>query len=73
MIDDAGTVVFRATNRGPDAHELIVTRVRNRKLLLRSDGLTVSEEIDYRGPLTNIGDNRAELAEGVAFLRRFVV
>src|SRR5205823_5382321 len=40
----AGTVVFRATNRGPDAHELIVTRVRNRKLLLRSDGLTVSEE-----------------------------
>jgi sugar phosphate isomerase/epimerase len=31
------------------------------------------EEIDYRGPLTVVGDNRAELAEGVAFLRRFVV
>jgi L-ribulose-5-phosphate 3-epimerase len=31
------------------------------------------EEIDYHGPLTVVGDNRAELAEGVAFLRRFVV
>src|SRR5207245_9578609 len=40
----AGTVVFRATNRGPDSHELIVTRVRDRKLPLRSDGLTLSEE-----------------------------
>jgi uncharacterized cupredoxin-like copper-binding protein len=40
----AGTVVFRATNHGPDAHELIVARVRNRKLPLRSDGLTLSEE-----------------------------
>jgi uncharacterized cupredoxin-like copper-binding protein len=39
-----GSVVFRATNRGPDAHELIVVRVRDRKLPLRSDGLTVSEE-----------------------------
>jgi len=40
----AGTVVFRATNHGPDEHELIVARVRNRKLPLRSDGLTLSEE-----------------------------
>jgi uncharacterized cupredoxin-like copper-binding protein len=39
-----GAVVFRATNRGPDAHELIIVRVRDRKLPLRSDGLTVSEE-----------------------------
>jgi sugar phosphate isomerase/epimerase len=30
------------------------------------------EEIEYRGPLTVAGDNRAEVAEGVAFLRRFV-
>jgi uncharacterized cupredoxin-like copper-binding protein len=39
-----GSVVFRATNRGPDAHELIIARVRDAKLPLRSDGLTVSEE-----------------------------
>jgi sugar phosphate isomerase/epimerase len=30
------------------------------------------EEIDYRGPLTVLADNRVELAPGVAFLRRFV-
>jgi L-ribulose-5-phosphate 3-epimerase len=30
------------------------------------------EEIEYRGPLTVLGDDRAELAAGVAFLRRFV-
>jgi uncharacterized cupredoxin-like copper-binding protein len=40
----AGDVVFRDTNRGPDQHELIVARVRDPKLPLRSDGLTVSEE-----------------------------
>jgi L-ribulose-5-phosphate 3-epimerase len=31
------------------------------------------EEIEYRGPLTVLGNDRAELAQGVAFLRRFVV
>jgi uncharacterized cupredoxin-like copper-binding protein len=41
---EAGDVVFRDTNRGPDQHELIVARVREPKLPLRSDGLTVSEE-----------------------------
>jgi len=41
----AGNVVIRATNRGPDQHELIIARVRDpKKLPLRSDGLTVSEE-----------------------------
>ena len=40
----AGTVVFRATNRGPDAHELIIARVHRVQLPLRTDGLTVSEE-----------------------------
>ncbi len=30
------------------------------------------EEIEYRGPVTVLGDSAAELAEGVAFLRRFV-
>lgn len=41
---DPGTVVFRATNHGPDAHELIVARVQARQLPLRSDGLTVDED-----------------------------
>jgi uncharacterized cupredoxin-like copper-binding protein len=40
----AGSVVFRDTNRGPDKHELIVAHVGDPKLPLRSDGLTVSEE-----------------------------
>jgi sugar phosphate isomerase/epimerase len=30
------------------------------------------EEIEYRGVLTVLGDGRAEIAAGVAFLRRFV-
>ncbi len=38
-----GTVVFRVTNHGPDAHELIVIRDAAR-LALRSDGITVNEE-----------------------------
>jgi uncharacterized cupredoxin-like copper-binding protein len=44
----AGDVVFRDENHGPDAHELIVARApgasRVVHLPLRSDGLTVSEE-----------------------------
>jgi uncharacterized cupredoxin-like copper-binding protein len=39
-----GEVVFHALNRGPDEHELIVVRARDPKLMLRSDGMTVSEE-----------------------------
>jgi sugar phosphate isomerase/epimerase len=31
------------------------------------------EEIEYRGYLTVLGDDRAELAGGVSFLKRFVV
>jgi len=31
------------------------------------------EEIEYRSHLTILGDDRAELADGAAFLRRFVV
>jgi sugar phosphate isomerase/epimerase len=30
------------------------------------------EEIEYHGPVTVLGDSAAELASGVAFLRRFV-
>jgi uncharacterized cupredoxin-like copper-binding protein len=41
---EAGDVVLRATNRGPDQHELIVARVGDAKLPLRSDGLTVDED-----------------------------
>jgi uncharacterized cupredoxin-like copper-binding protein len=41
---EAGDVVFRATNHGPDQHELIVARVGDPTLPLRSDGLTVDEE-----------------------------
>jgi uncharacterized cupredoxin-like copper-binding protein len=40
----AGDVVLRAINRGPDQHELIVARVRDPNLPLRSDGLTVDED-----------------------------
>jgi uncharacterized cupredoxin-like copper-binding protein len=39
-----GTVVFRDVNLGPDDHELIVARVHAKRLPMRSDGLTVSEE-----------------------------
>jgi uncharacterized cupredoxin-like copper-binding protein len=44
---EAGDVVFRDDNHGPDAHELIVARTPGSPgihLPFRSDGLTVSEE-----------------------------
>lgn len=44
---DAGDVVFRDHNHGPDAHEMIVVRVPAKsglRLPFRSDGLTVNEE-----------------------------
>jgi uncharacterized cupredoxin-like copper-binding protein len=40
----AGRVNLSVTNRGPDAHELIVVRTGSRQLPLRSDGLTVDED-----------------------------
>jgi uncharacterized cupredoxin-like copper-binding protein len=40
----AGEVNLSVTNRGPDAHELIVVRKRAGQLPIRSDGLTVDEE-----------------------------
>ena len=40
---EAGPVIFRADNKGPDAHELIVIR-DNGRLPLRADGMTVNEE-----------------------------
>ena len=39
----AGTVAIEVSNRGPDAHELIVVR-DDGGLPLRSDGITVDEE-----------------------------
>lgn len=47
----AGSIVLRATNDGPDAHELIVVRSRDGRLPLRSDGLTVNEEALERSTL----------------------
>jgi uncharacterized cupredoxin-like copper-binding protein len=41
---DAGDVVFRDHNAGPDAHELIVIRSDGGRLRLRADGMTVDEE-----------------------------
>ena len=40
----SGKVNLAVTNRGPDAHELIVVRQSNGRLPLRPDGLTVNEE-----------------------------
>jgi hypothetical protein len=40
----AGEVNLSVTNRGPDAHELIVVRKDARQLPIRSDGLTINEE-----------------------------
>jgi uncharacterized cupredoxin-like copper-binding protein len=40
----AGKVNLAVTNRGPDAHELIVVRQSAGRLPLRPDGLTINEE-----------------------------
>jgi uncharacterized cupredoxin-like copper-binding protein len=40
----AGRLTLAVTNRGPDAHELIVVRKPVGPLPLRRDGLTVNEE-----------------------------
>lgn len=40
----AGNIVLHVSNRGPDAHELIIVRTRTGRLPLRGDGLTVDEE-----------------------------
>src|SRR5437764_1180560 len=40
----AGDVRFVVHNTGPDDHELIVVRARQRSLPLRSDGVTVNEQ-----------------------------
>jgi uncharacterized cupredoxin-like copper-binding protein len=43
-VAQAGTIDFHVENHGPDAHELLIARVTNGRLPLRSDGLTVNEE-----------------------------
>jgi uncharacterized cupredoxin-like copper-binding protein len=40
----AGKTVFRVSNKGPDAHELIVVRLGDRPMPMRADGMTVDEE-----------------------------
>jgi uncharacterized cupredoxin-like copper-binding protein len=41
---NAGDVVLRVRNRGPDAHELLVIRLGPKGLPFRGDGLTVDED-----------------------------
>jgi uncharacterized cupredoxin-like copper-binding protein len=41
----AGDVMFRVHNEGPDAHEFLVVRAGDEKLPMRTDGLTVNEEV----------------------------
>jgi uncharacterized cupredoxin-like copper-binding protein len=40
----AGLVRLQLSNKGPDAHELIMVRASHGRLPLRTDGLTVDEE-----------------------------
>src|SRR5690242_19389724 len=40
----AGTVRVAVHNNGPDDHEFIVVRLHGKRLPLRNDGLTVSED-----------------------------
>ena len=40
----SGDLLLSVHNRGPDAHELIVVRVRGSRLPFRRDGTTLSEE-----------------------------
>jgi uncharacterized cupredoxin-like copper-binding protein len=40
----AGDVIFRVHNEGPDDHEFIVVRLGQRPIPLRADGMTVNEE-----------------------------
>ncbi len=55
----AGTVVIRARNHGPDAHELIVVRAPSGLLPLRSDGLTVNEEALARSSVGTLEPGQA--------------
>jgi uncharacterized cupredoxin-like copper-binding protein len=44
----AGRVTFTVHNRGPDTHELLVVRQRGEELPLRTDGLTIDEDVVQR-------------------------
>jgi uncharacterized cupredoxin-like copper-binding protein len=39
-----GDVVVRVVNHGPDRHELIFVKVKDKRLPLRADGMTINEE-----------------------------
>jgi uncharacterized cupredoxin-like copper-binding protein len=68
---EAGTVIFQADNKGPDAHELIIVR-DNGQLPLRADGMTVNEKgLEKQivgtlepGPSGDIRDLRVDLKPG---------
>lgn len=53
-VAQSGDVVFRVENQGPDAHEFLVVRAGASALPLRSDGLTVNEELLQRRIVGNL-------------------
>jgi hypothetical protein len=60
----AGLVTLRVHNAGPDTHELLLVRLRNGRLPLRRDGLTVDEEaLEPLHPVTVEGMERGKTEE----------
>jgi hypothetical protein len=66
----AGGVRLLIRNRGPDTHELILARTRSSRLRLRSDGLTVDEELLERGFLKELDVPPGSVRELRLHLRR---
>jgi len=68
----AGHVTLTVRNRGPENHELIVVRLGNKPLPLRTDGVTVNEEALDRekvgglepGPPGDVRELRLKLRPG---------
>jgi uncharacterized cupredoxin-like copper-binding protein len=50
----AGDVTLRVTNTGPDHHELLVARLQDGRLPMRSDGMTVDEGLLARRDLPGL-------------------
>jgi uncharacterized cupredoxin-like copper-binding protein len=66
----AGEVSLRVHNVGPDTHELLLVRLRNGKLPLRRDGMTVNEEaLEPLHPVTVEGMERGKTREVRAHLQ----
>jgi uncharacterized cupredoxin-like copper-binding protein len=57
----AGNLRLHLENKGPDTHELIIARLGNGPLPLRSDGLTVDEDaLKTPGTLEGLESGRSE-------------